>query len=171
METLPKLCGRAKVTFSIQRPINRKITLGPDNFLASLLPATAMTTLGNITIVADGFTAPLTAGNFVDLARRGFYTGLPIREKTKRVGDIAMNLPILGSFNEGFNDPFTAKVRGCVHLSRKQSPPPHFIFRIFPPTMLIRQFNPYALNPCALTSLAVKNHPSGDRQCQQEDDL
>jgi len=61
--------------------------------------------------VADGFTAPLTAGNFVDLSRRGFYTGLSVREKPKRVGDIGMNLPLLGSFNDGFNDPFTAKLR------------------------------------------------------------
>jgi len=110
-ETLPKLCGRAKVTFSIQRPVASKLPLPPDNFLASLLPATSMTPLGNITIVADGFTAPLTAGNFVDLSRRGFYTGLSVREKPKRVGDIGMNLPLLGSFNDGFNDPFTAKLR------------------------------------------------------------
>ena len=105
-ETLPRLCGRAKVTFAIQRPANTKLPL-----LSALLPATTMTPLGNITIVADGFTAPLTAGNFVDLARRGFYTGIPVREKPKRVGDIGMNVRILGSFNEGFNDPFTAKLR------------------------------------------------------------
>ncbi|GMI32878.1 hypothetical protein TrRE_jg13335, partial [Triparma retinervis] len=93
-ETLPRLCGRAKVTFAIQRPANTKLPL-----LSALLPATTMTPLGNITIVADGFTAPLTAGNFVDLARRGFYTGIPVREKPKRVGDIGMNSPAVVAFN------------------------------------------------------------------------
>jgi len=91
---LPRLTGRCKVTFTFRR---RK------------------TTLGNVTIVADGFTAPITAGNFVDLCARGFYTGLPIKFTKKRVGqgsvfDVA-NLPIMGSFNDGFYDPLTAKLR------------------------------------------------------------
>lgn len=91
---LPRLLGRAKVTFTIKRQ---------------------KTVLGNITIVADGFAAPITAGNFVDLSERNFYTGLPIKFSKKRVGsgsdfDVG-NLPILGSFQEGFYDPLTAKLR------------------------------------------------------------
>ena len=35
------------------------------------------TTQGSVTIVVDGYNAPLTAGNFVDLVQRGFYDGLP----------------------------------------------------------------------------------------------
>ncbi len=35
------------------------------------------TTKGNIKIVADGYSAPVTAGNFIDLVQRGFYNGLP----------------------------------------------------------------------------------------------
>lgn len=35
------------------------------------------TTQGDLTIVLDGFNAPLTAGNFVDLVQRKFYDGLP----------------------------------------------------------------------------------------------
>jgi peptidylprolyl isomerase len=35
------------------------------------------TTKGKLTIVADGYSAPVTAGNFVDLVQRGFYNGLP----------------------------------------------------------------------------------------------
>ncbi|MEB3230554.1 MAG: peptidylprolyl isomerase [Leptolyngbyaceae bacterium] len=34
------------------------------------------TDYGTMTIVVDGYSAPLTAGNFVDLAQRGFYDGL-----------------------------------------------------------------------------------------------
>lgn len=91
---LPRLLGRCKVTFTFRR---RK------------------TVLGNITLVADGYVAPLTAGNFVDLCARGFYTGLPIKFAKKRLGsgsefEVA-NLPVLGSFNDGFYDPLTAKLR------------------------------------------------------------
>ena len=35
------------------------------------------TNKGVITIVVDGYSAPITAGNFVDLVQRGFYNGLP----------------------------------------------------------------------------------------------
>jgi peptidylprolyl isomerase len=92
---LPRLLGRCKVTFTFRR---RKAILG------------------NITIMADGYMAPITAGNFVDLSMRDFYTGLPLKFTKKRLGfgtggfEVA-NLPILGSFNDGFYDPLTAKLR------------------------------------------------------------
>ena len=31
---------------------------------------------GTMTIVLDGYNAPVTAGNFVDLVNRGFYNGM-----------------------------------------------------------------------------------------------
>jgi peptidylprolyl isomerase len=34
------------------------------------------TNQGNLTMVVDGYSAPVTAGNFVDLVQRGFYDGL-----------------------------------------------------------------------------------------------
>nr|WP_241392636.1 peptidylprolyl isomerase [Rippkaea orientalis] len=34
------------------------------------------TTQGNLTVVVDGYSAPVNAGNFVDLVQRGFYDGL-----------------------------------------------------------------------------------------------
>lgn len=91
---LPRLLGRAKVTFSFRR--RNQI-------------------LGNVTIVADGFTAPISAGNFVDLSMRNFYTGLPVKLARKRLGagsdfEVAQ-LPIFGSYQEGFYDPLTAKPR------------------------------------------------------------
>jgi cyclophilin family peptidyl-prolyl cis-trans isomerase len=129
--------------------------------------------LGNVTIVADGYLAPITAGNFVDLSMRNFYTGLPLKAVRKKLGvvpswsdNVIVNdltelkdnldvladdfgsdltnaerklrffqtkenaesqpfgfdaedsrmtmdavLPILGSFQEGFYDPLTAKPR------------------------------------------------------------
>ncbi len=35
------------------------------------------TSKGSMTAVVDGYNAPVTAGNFVDLVQRGFYNGLP----------------------------------------------------------------------------------------------
>lgn len=34
------------------------------------------TTKGDLTVVVDGYSAPVTAGNFVDLVEKGFYNGL-----------------------------------------------------------------------------------------------
>lgn len=91
---LPRLLGRAKVTFTFRR--QKQV-------------------LGNVTIIADGYAAPITAGNFLDLSLRNFYTGLPIKYSKKRLGtgsdfEVA-NIPILGSFQEGFYDPLTAELR------------------------------------------------------------
>lgn len=152
---LPRLLGRAKITFLVTRPATKTRFGGggKDEIL------------GNVTILADGFAAPITAGNFVDLSARGFYTGLPVKVMKKRLGanptltfaeddivayDIASTvdklagedgivqkafgnmmkkkdqgsdeeedtsesvlttMPIMGSFNEGFFDPLTAKPR------------------------------------------------------------
>ena len=91
---LPRLLGRARVTFSFRRKGQM---------------------MGNVTIVADGFTAPISAGCFLDLCIRNFYTGLPVKVVKKRLGtgtdfEVA-SLPVFGSFQEGFYDPLTAKPR------------------------------------------------------------
>ena len=70
---LPRLLGRARVTFSLAR----RTSSSSNRFLKTTVP------LGNVTIIADGFAAPLTAGNFVDLSIRNFYTGLPVRNVNK----------------------------------------------------------------------------------------
>ncbi|WP_413168248.1 peptidylprolyl isomerase [Capilliphycus salinus ALCB114379] len=66
------------------------------------------TSRGDITLVADGYSAPLTAGNFVDLVERGFYDGLKfIRAEDSyylQVGDPPGKA-------EGFIDPKTDKER------------------------------------------------------------
>ncbi|MEG4841531.1 peptidylprolyl isomerase [Microcoleus sp. B9-D4] len=63
---------------------------------------------GEITVVLDGYSAPVTAGNFVDLVDRGFYDGLPfIRSEESYVlqtGDPEGK-------EEGFIDPTTGKYR------------------------------------------------------------
>ena len=66
------------------------------------------TTKGTVTVVVDGYSAPVTAGNFVDLVHRGFYDGLKfIRAEESYVlqtGDPS------GS-DQGFIDPATGKYR------------------------------------------------------------
>lgn len=107
---LPRLLGRAKVTFRFKRPSNGKI-------------------LGDVTLVADGYTAPITAGNFVDLCLRNFYTGLPVRATSKRVGSyqdpvLIPDVMVLGSFNEGFYDPLTGKLRRIpLEITRLEGTP------------------------------------------------
>ncbi|NER35453.1 MAG: peptidylprolyl isomerase [Oscillatoria sp. SIO1A7] len=45
-----------------------------------------VTSKGPVTILVDGYSAPVTAGNFVDLVQRGFYDGLPfVRSEDKYV--------------------------------------------------------------------------------------
>jgi cyclophilin family peptidyl-prolyl cis-trans isomerase len=79
---LPQLKGRATVSFQTEK--------------------------GEITVVVDGYNAPVTAGNFVDLVDRGFYDGLPfIRSEESYVlqtGDPEGK-------EVGFIDPATGKYR------------------------------------------------------------
>jgi len=94
---LPRLLGRAQVTFRFRRPSG--------------------TIIGDVKIVADGYTAPITAGNFIDLCIRNFYTGLSMKDPNKKGGPLYQEpqepLPfnVLGSYNEGFYDPLTGQLR------------------------------------------------------------
>ena len=80
--TLPQLKGRASVEFE--------------------------TTKGTLVAVIDGYSAPVSGGNFVDLVQRGFYDGMDfIRAEDNYVlqtGDPA-------GPDEGFIDPKTGKYR------------------------------------------------------------
>jgi peptidylprolyl isomerase len=66
------------------------------------------TNKGTVTAVVDGYNAPVTAGNFVDLVQRGFYDGLEFT----RVEDyyVAQVGKPSGSA-DGFVDPSTKKYR------------------------------------------------------------
>ena len=107
-DLLPKLEGRCRVSFQVFTPSG--------------------TLKGNVTILADGYTASVTAGEFVDLSRRGFYEGLDVKEVKKRIVSrntvdkseerslesfpfFKLSLDVLGAFNSGFIDP-------CVRAKR-----------------------------------------------------
>lgn len=65
------------------------------------------TNKGNLTVVADGYSAPITAGNFVDLVDRGFYDGLEFN----RVNDFAVQAGDPPGPEPGFVDPETGEYR------------------------------------------------------------
>jgi peptidylprolyl isomerase len=79
---LPKLMGRATVAMK--------------------------TTKGDLTIVVDGYSAPINAGNFVDLVQRGFYDGLDF---TRAGDDFVVQSGDPAGDDDGFIDPKTGKYR------------------------------------------------------------
>jgi len=63
---------------------------------------------GDVTLVVDGYSAPVTAGNFVDLVRRGFYDGLTFIRSEQSYVLQAGDPP---GPDEGFIDPDTGEYR------------------------------------------------------------
>ncbi|KAM3106369.1 peptidylprolyl isomerase [Phormidesmis sp. 146-20] len=68
----------------------------------------AKTSQGDLTIVLDGFSAPVTAGNFVDLVKRGFYDGLQF---TRAEDSYVLQIGDPPGPEVGFIDPDTKKYR------------------------------------------------------------
>lgn len=66
------------------------------------------TNKGNLTMVVDGYSAPVTAGNFVDLVQRGFYNGL---EFTRSEESYVLQTGDPPGKEVGFIDPKTGKYR------------------------------------------------------------
>ena len=66
------------------------------------------TNKGSITLVVDGYSAPVTAGNFVDLVQRGFYNGL---EFIRAEDSYVLQTGDPPGPDQGFIDPATGKYR------------------------------------------------------------
>lgn len=66
------------------------------------------TNKGNLTVVVDGYSAPVTAGNFVDLVQRGFYNGL---EFTRSEESYFLQTGDPPGKDVGFIDPKSGKYR------------------------------------------------------------
>lgn len=103
-DSIPRLLGRATVEVTVRRE--------PDS------PREKAKVLGNVTMVVDGYSSPVTAGNFIDLALRGFYNELPIRfdgvPAEAQVGadnNETISTVVSGSYREGFVDPATGALR------------------------------------------------------------
>jgi len=79
---LPQLKGRATVEFT--------------------------TSKGSVTAILDGYSAPVTAGNFADLVQRGFYNGL---EFTRAEDYYVLQIGDPPGPEDGFIDPATGEYR------------------------------------------------------------
>jgi peptidylprolyl isomerase len=66
------------------------------------------TNKGTVTVVVDGYSAPVTAGNFVDLVQRGFYNGL---EFIRAEDNYVLQTGDPPGAQEGFVDPKTGQYR------------------------------------------------------------
>ncbi len=66
------------------------------------------TTQGSMTLMIDGYNAPVTAGNFVDLVQRGFYDGL---EFTRAEDNYVLQIGDPPGKEVGFVDPKTQQYR------------------------------------------------------------
>jgi peptidylprolyl isomerase len=66
------------------------------------------TTKGDINLIVDGYSAPVTAGNFVDLVQRGFYNNLAF---TRAENDYVLQIGDPPGDEVGFIDPQTKKYR------------------------------------------------------------
>lgn len=66
-KTLPRLSGRAEVKMTFKRPGTEPFNVDGVNYNSI-----------DITMVLDGYNAPLTAGNFVDLVQKGYYNNKKI---------------------------------------------------------------------------------------------
>jgi len=66
------------------------------------------TTQGPLAIVVDGYSAPVSAGNFVDLVQRGFYNGLPF---SGTEGNFVLQTGDPVGPEAGFIDPKTKEYR------------------------------------------------------------
>ncbi|MBV9387999.1 MAG: peptidylprolyl isomerase [Chroococcidiopsidaceae cyanobacterium CP_BM_ER_R8_30] len=82
------------------------------------------TNKGNITLVVDGYSAPVTAGNFVDLVQRGFYNGL---EFIRQEDSYVLQIGDPPGPEQGFIDPKTGKYRAIpLEVLAKGDPAPTY---------------------------------------------
>ncbi len=85
---------------------------------------TMTTSKGDVEIVVDGYSAPVTAGNFVDLVQRGFYTKLPF---TRAEDSYVLQVGDPPGAEVGFIDPKTKKYRAIpLEVLAKGDPKPTY---------------------------------------------
>ncbi len=82
------------------------------------------TNKGDITLIVDGYSAPVTAGNFVDLVQRGFYNGL---EFIRAEESYVLQTGDPPGPEQGFVDPATGKYRAIpLEVLVKGDPTPTY---------------------------------------------
>lgn len=79
---------------------------------------------GTVTIEVDGTNAPITAGNFIDLAKRGVYNGLTFHRVIREPSPfVAQGGDPLGNGTGSFIDPATSQAR-LIPLEITKAYPP-----------------------------------------------
>lgn len=104
---LPQLKGRATLELKMKLKDAKARSLDYDDF--------------TMTMVVDGYNAPVTAGNFVDLVKRKFYDGMQIQRSD---GFVVQTGDPSGP-SEGFIDPSTGEIRRIpfeVMVQKEKSP-------------------------------------------------
>jgi len=85
------------------------------------------TNKGDLTVVVDGYSAPVTAGGFVDLVQRGFYDGLDFFN----VEGFALQTGNPEGPEEGFIDPDTGEYRAIpLEVLVRDEPEPIYGFTL-----------------------------------------
>lgn len=118
---LPRLFGRAEVTVFFKEMEGQSSSNGGGSSSSSSTTSSSSTSTGdgfprtgNITLIIDGFNAPISAGNFIDLCQRGFYNRLPLtndKVRSGKKGETEIDLVVGGRYKTGFVDPITGKQR------------------------------------------------------------
>eukprot|EP00227_Mantoniella_beaufortii_P009055 CAMPEP_0197583738 /NCGR_PEP_ID=MMETSP1326-20131121/6558_1 /TAXON_ID=1155430 /ORGANISM="Genus nov. species nov., Strain RCC2288" /LENGTH=450 /DNA_ID=CAMNT_0043147999 /DNA_START=35 /DNA_END=1387 /DNA_ORIENTATION=+ len=91
-DTAPLLKGRATVEVDVKIKDNNQVETGV------------------MTLIIDGYNAPVTAGNFIDLVERGFYNNMEIQRSDGFVVQTGKPMGPKGG-PDGFIDPVTGKER------------------------------------------------------------
>eukprot|EP01084_Bolivina_argentea_P308543 533557_1 len=117
-ESIPHLYGHAMVDEVLRKEMTSDTVLKDDDDNNSAKDSVASKVIGNLTLVVDGISSPVNAGNFIDLCQHGFFDGLPLKFDTTEpvVSSSLFNnnntLPIAigGGFCDGVIDPLTGQV-------------------------------------------------------------
>lgn len=97
---LPRLLGRATVQLQLASSSKAGYRLPDGKTVVQQIP---------LTLVVDGYTTPLTAGNFVDLVNKKFYDNMPLQRVEQQL--IQTGKPLLKGAAQGYVDPATGRER------------------------------------------------------------
>eukprot|EP00302_Diacronema_sp_CCMP2436_P000724 CAMPEP_0179855228 /NCGR_PEP_ID=MMETSP0982-20121206/10399_1 /TAXON_ID=483367 /ORGANISM="non described non described, Strain CCMP 2436" /LENGTH=577 /DNA_ID=CAMNT_0021741255 /DNA_START=41 /DNA_END=1774 /DNA_ORIENTATION=- len=120
-ESLPRLLGRADATLTFRRVSSLKAGAdegeGAEKGGNSSSSGTVPASFVSVKLILDGYSAPISAGNFADLALRGFYNGLPLYDglglqpNKSAVGKNALGCGTVSENVTGFVNPYTGDYR------------------------------------------------------------
>ncbi len=112
-ESIPRLYGHAVVHVVLKKEMSSE---GIDAVLKDINAESTVSSkfIGNLTLVVDGFSSPVNAGNFIDLCQRGFFDNLPLKfdtiEPVSSLNNNTFPIAVGGTYRDGFISPLTGQV-------------------------------------------------------------